>query len=126
MRSSSKGFTQIESSTSCFDKLSLSFLSELVNLTCLFKVIYFSFKKTLTSKLESVLCASCFGATATSNTDNHTAFSHGEERMRLSSTFTFHIRSERFSLTISYHAICVSTHITVVLHSSSSEEQKNA
>ena len=27
--------------------------------------------------------------------------------------------SEENSLTISYHAICVSTHITVVLHSSS-------
>jgi len=39
MRSSSKGFTQIESSKGCFDKLSLSFLSEMVNLTCLFKVI---------------------------------------------------------------------------------------
>ena len=35
------------------------------------------------------------------------------------------ISIEMFSLTISYHAICVDTHITVVLHSStlSREEQ---
>jgi len=31
---------------------------------------------------------------------------------------------ETFSLTISYHAICVSTHINVVLHSFPSGEQK--
>ena len=30
---------------------------------------------------------------------------------------------ETFSLTISYHAICVSTHINVVLHSSSEQKR---
>jgi len=32
---------------------------------------------------------------------------------------------ETFSLTISYHAICVSTHINVVLHSSSEQKTLN-
>ena len=40
--------------------------------------------------------------------------SSGKERMRLLPNISI----EMFSLTISYHAICVDTHITVVLPSS--------
>jgi len=66
-----------------------------------FKKLSKNLRKTLTSKLGSVQCASCFGQDL-------------KQTLNTNEMFNF---SQESSLTISYHAICVNTHINLFLPS---------